>query len=530
MRSTPATASLPNSQQIERFIASLPLEQVKRQALVKLLSSQIDTRILQPEAEIGQHVLDEETIRADLACKISQAVFVADQQYTDFPTDREYYTERTQIHWSKLCWLKPACIVAPKNAVEVSIALRIVTFLQARFAIRSGGHTFNPGWASVGANGILIDLHKMRRLDLSDDGKILSVGPGTHWNDAYDFLDSRGLTVVGGRQGTIGVGGLILGGGLSYLSSKEGLACDNVQNFEVMLADSTLVSANARENPDLFFALKGGGSNFGIVTRFDLYTKPYSEIYFEIVQYDPSETVNLLKALVDVQHDPNVGSIFTVSPEATIVGFVYLKPILRPEIFSSFYCVPSVATLIPATLGTHGQIVNAVDSLLDPSLKAKHDAVAASTDVDVDLYTEMYYHGRDKSNALKKETGAGLLLVYQQISKEAVTKGQEMGHNALGMAAQTQSWFTATATWQDDAHDEAMHKAIDSMGDEIAQMAASKGLSRPQLFPNDATYSQNPMESFGSENLEKMRAVSLKYDRDQVFQKLQNDGFKLWSR
>lgn len=87
-----------------------------------------------------------------------------------------------------------------------------MTFLQARFAIRSGGHTFNPGWASVGANGILIDLHKMRRLDLSDDGKILSVGPGTHWNDAYDFLDSRGLTVVGGRQGTIGVGGLILGG------------------------------------------------------------------------------------------------------------------------------------------------------------------------------------------------------------------------------------------------------------------------------------------------------------------------------
>ena len=84
--------------------------------------------------------------------------------------------------------------------------------------------------------------------------------------------------------------------------------------------------------------------------------------------------MNLLKALVDVQHDPNVGSIFTVSPEATIVGFVYLKPILRPEVFSSFYSVPSVATLIPATLATHGQIVNAVDSLLDPSLKAKYES------------------------------------------------------------------------------------------------------------------------------------------------------------
>lgn len=87
-----------------------------------------------------------------------------------------------------------------------------MTFLQTRFAIRSGGHAFNPGWASVGANGILIDLHNMRQIDLSSDQKILSVGPGAHWNDVYEFLDSRGLTVVGGRQGTIGVGGLILGG------------------------------------------------------------------------------------------------------------------------------------------------------------------------------------------------------------------------------------------------------------------------------------------------------------------------------
>ncbi len=107
------------------------------------------------------------------------------------------------------------------------------------------------------------------------------------------------------------------------------------------------------------------------MTRFDLYTKSYSKIYFEILQYDSSETQNLLKALVDVQHDPNVGSIFIVSPQATIVGFVYLEPTLRPDAFASFYSIPNVATLIPATLGTHGQLVHAVDSL-DPSFKAKY--------------------------------------------------------------------------------------------------------------------------------------------------------------
>lgn len=105
MHSIPASASLPSSQQIETFIASLPLPQVEQQELVEQLSSQIDVRILHPEAEIGQRVLTqnasfhEEKVRADLACKIYQAVFVAEKQYTDLTTDGDYYTERTQIHW-----------------------------------------------------------------------------------------------------------------------------------------------------------------------------------------------------------------------------------------------------------------------------------------------------------------------------------------------------------------------------------------------------------------------------------------------
>lgn len=90
--------------------------------------------------------------------------------------------------------------------------------------------------------------------------------------------------------------------------------------------------------------------------------------------------MNLLKELVNVQHDPNVGSLFTVSPEATIIGFVYLEPVLRPEVFSSFYSIPSVATLVPATLSTHSQIVNAVDSLFDWTLKAKYESLNSLTD------------------------------------------------------------------------------------------------------------------------------------------------------
>ena len=105
MHTGKAPASLPNAQHLETFIASLPLEQAKRQTLVELLSSHTDSGILELQTETGQHVFSqnasfsEETTRANLACKISQAVFVGENQYIDPSTDGEYYTERTQIHW-----------------------------------------------------------------------------------------------------------------------------------------------------------------------------------------------------------------------------------------------------------------------------------------------------------------------------------------------------------------------------------------------------------------------------------------------
>lgn len=105
--------------------------------------------------------------------------------------------------------------------------------------------------------------------------KLASVEPGAKWKNIYaDLLRSSNVTVTGGRDGDVGVGGFLLGGGNSYYTGRNGFGCDTVVNYEVVLANGTIVQANANENHNLWKALKGGALNFGLVTRFDLEAMP----------------------------------------------------------------------------------------------------------------------------------------------------------------------------------------------------------------------------------------------------------------
>ena len=133
----------------------------------------------------------------------------------------------------------------------MSTSLKIVNFFQVKFAIRSGGHSPNPGWSSINQTGILIDLAKLNQITVSPDHSVASLGPGGRWGDVYAALDSYNVSVIGGRLPQVGVGGLILGGeslcifssslliqdnlgGYFHFSSQYGLAPDNVKNFEVL--------------------------------------------------------------------------------------------------------------------------------------------------------------------------------------------------------------------------------------------------------------------------------------------------------
>ncbi|KAL8821629.1 MAG: hypothetical protein Q9223_000372 [Gallowayella weberi] len=199
------------------------------------------------------------------------------RKVTTLPSQNTYTALSTE-NWSQTAWAKPSCIVRPTKATEVQQVVQILINQNIPFAIRSGGHMPSPLGANIN-DGVLIDMSRFRGVEYDAANSVVKVGAGQRWKDVYQRLDTHNVTVVGGRVLDVGVGGLILGGGLSYLSDLHGLACDNVVSFEVLLppknkvavlihekvvlANGSIVNANAKTNPDLWWALKGGGNNFG---------------------------------------------------------------------------------------------------------------------------------------------------------------------------------------------------------------------------------------------------------------------------
>ena len=148
-------------------------------------------------------------------------------------------------------------------------------------------------------NGVLISMLGFNRNQMINNNAIVQVGPGQTWNDVYTYTSPFNKGVAGGRFSPVGVGGLLLGGGLPYFASQVGWACSTVKAYQVVLADSTIVEATATDNSDLFWALKGGSNNFGIVTRFDMETLDVTDLYGGDTLYNPSSYPAFLKAITD---------------------------------------------------------------------------------------------------------------------------------------------------------------------------------------------------------------------------------------
>jgi hypothetical protein len=178
------------------------------------------------------------------------------------PSDATY-TALTEDNWSQSCWLPAACVAQPARAADVQELVSALVAAKVPFAVRSGGHSPSPRDASIGRTGVLIAVDKLNQVTYDPSTTQVTLGAGAKWDAVYTLLDTHNVSMVGGRVMPVGVGGLTLGGGLSYLSDLHGLVCDNVASFEVVLADGRLVEASLSSHPDLFWALKGGSNNFG---------------------------------------------------------------------------------------------------------------------------------------------------------------------------------------------------------------------------------------------------------------------------
>ncbi|KAF1911693.1 hypothetical protein BDU57DRAFT_506268 [Ampelomyces quisqualis] len=237
------------------------------------------------------------------------------------PLSLAYIEEQTQ-YWSSSCSaMLPSCIAFPKTVEEVSIVVQIIANTTERFAIKSGGHTPNNGWSSV-EGGPLIALEHLDQANLDPATGILDAGPGNRLDGIAAKLQGSGWTFVGGRIGNTGIGGLILGGGLSYMSTQYGWSASSVLEYEIVFANGTIGHINGENYPDIFKTLKGGGNNFGVITNYRLQARRQGNVWGGNLVYlrTPAKDKQLLKAVRDFTeyNEDEKASIIVTAERANI--------------------------------------------------------------------------------------------------------------------------------------------------------------------------------------------------------------------
>ncbi|MDX6521443.1 MAG: hypothetical protein QOF08_2048 [Gaiellales bacterium] len=188
----------------------------------------------------------------------------------------------------------PALIVRCATPADVAAVIGFARTHGSLLAVRGGGH--NGGGLGSCDDGVVIDLSPMRQIDVDAGNKTVRVGGGCTWAEVDSATHEVGMATPCGIIGTTGVGGLTLGGGIGHIARKHGLSIDSLLEAELVLADGSIVRANADENADLFWAIRGGGGNFGVVTSFLFRMHPVSMVQAGPTFWPLEESADVLRA------------------------------------------------------------------------------------------------------------------------------------------------------------------------------------------------------------------------------------------
>ena len=231
--------------------------------------------------------------------------------------------------WNAMIDKRPALIARCTGAADVIEAVRFAAANEALISVRGGGH--NVAGTSVCDGGLMIDLSPMKGIHVDPGARTAWAQPGLLWQDFDHETAAFGLATTGGVVGETGIAGLTLGGGVGWLVRKYGLACDNLLAVDIVTADGQLRRATTDRNRDLFWALRGGGGNFGVVTAFQYQLHPVSTVLAGLVIHPRSAARDLIRFHRD---------FITDAPEelTSYVGMLTAPDGQRVVALASCYC------------------------------------------------------------------------------------------------------------------------------------------------------------------------------------------------
>ncbi|EED23504.1 FAD binding domain protein [Talaromyces stipitatus ATCC 10500] len=448
----------------------------------------------------------------------------------------------------------PACVLRPRDTHELSKIVAILkkeherrtragSQVESFFSVRSGG--VNPGLgASTVKDGAVVDLSLFSEIMPAPDGSTVTVGTGSKWIDVYKTLDEKGLIVMGGRNAPVGVGGLTLQGGISFYSPKYGFVCSNCVSYEAVLADGKVVTASASENPDLWRVLKGGGNNFGIVTRFTLRSFPYAPLWTSgIVTLAAFQYAKSLKAYHDYLAHTSSGKpgAFDEDAAGPILSFIYVQKLgFQILALSILYTkVPEDkkwpahwdATGFKSLRGIRKNRVETNTSIVERfggTAPAGTRHVQGTTTICNDLETikNAYAIFCETTAELRHVNGLVFPFTFQAILPGWMNKGDP---NIFGLENCTEPLIiiSYSVTWAKAEDDEFVRSTIRRSIERIEAAAEARKAGHQYRFINYCMEWQRPYEGCGEENLKLMREASHKYDPAGLFQSGRAGGFKL---
>jgi FAD/FMN-containing dehydrogenase len=211
---------------------------------------------------------------------------------------------------------RPSVVIRPVNVGDVMAAVNFARESRLDLAIRGGSHSV-PGFGTCDG-GVVIDLSRMRSVRVDPVKQTARAEGGATWGDFNAATHAFGLATTGGIISTTGVAGLTLGGGIGYLARGFGLSCDNLVSADVVTADGRFLIASEKENEDLFWALRGGGGNFGVVTTLEFKVHPVKDIYGGPMFFELKHTRDILtffrEYIADAPEEMGAFPLFQIAP------------------------------------------------------------------------------------------------------------------------------------------------------------------------------------------------------------------------
>jgi FAD/FMN-containing dehydrogenase len=388
-------------------------------------------------------------------------------------------------------------------------------------AVRSGGHSVAGN--STCDDGIVIDLRGLKTIDVDPQAKIARAGGGVNWGEFDAATQEHGLHTPGGRVTTTGIGGFTTGGGYGWTSSKHGLTCDNLISAEVVLADGSVVTASEQANPELFWGIRGGGGNFGIVTRFDLRLHELGPTVIAGLAMWPlargREVMRAWRDIADAAPDElSSAAVFITAPPEEFV-----PDHLKGQI------VLGVAAIYVGDVDAGERAVQPFKDLapeVDLIQPMPYTAFQAIVDATAPPGMRSYWRG-EYMNELTDEA----IEVFVDHAPELVAAGSPLTQTLFFRLGQAVKAVPAAATafshrnaeymfhpicmWNDPADDERMITASRALCDTMRPFTTGA----PYL---NFTAEDRVREAFGADNYARLVAVKDRYDPDNLFRLNQN--------